>query len=222
MKIINLASVATANSSNTELIYRKATAIDKTRNVSLTFYESSTSIPKEDSIYQITHILISLFNYERILKTTARTTADLWDNEKVTINVPEDVLTSFRAVVNETKIVALHQESLQKTYLCSPLKSSMVSDEDDIIESSCPYGVIASVDASTPNTIESKQRIELQVKLEQLDACYLFLSRLLFLRHWMRWSRPKEKTKVLKTKVNFTYDRDAMVVIALEVAKKNN
>ena len=86
-------------------------------------------------------------------------------------------MTSFEATVNEKKIVALHKEPLQKTYLCPSCKSSMVLDEDDTVECSCEE--IASVDAATPNanvevTIldEHKFRIDLQVKLEQLNAYY--------------------------------------------------
>ena len=96
MKIVNLAPVEmTVNSSNTDLIYRKVTAIDETRNVSIRFHGSLTSIPKDGSIYQITHILISPFNYKRILKTTAPTTVELSDNEKVTINVSGEDISSF-------------------------------------------------------------------------------------------------------------------------------
>ena len=49
----------------------------------------------------------------------------------------EDVLTSFKRTVNETKTVALHQESFQKTYLHPSCKSPIVPDEDDLIECSC-------------------------------------------------------------------------------------
>ena len=66
--------------------------------MSTTFYGGLTSIPKNGSIYQIMHILISPFIYKRILKTTAPTT------ESVN-KVSEDyILTSFWATVNETKI----------------------------------------------------------------------------------------------------------------------
>ena len=58
----------------------------------------------------MTHILMSPFNYERILKTTTRTKIDLCDSEEVTINVSKDLLTSFRAKTNETKIATLHQQ----------------------------------------------------------------------------------------------------------------
>ena len=92
------------------MIYRKATAIYETRNVSITFCGSLTSIPKDGSIYQITHIFMSPFNYERILKTSTHTKIDLCDSEEVTINVSKDLSTSFRAKTNETKIATLHQQ----------------------------------------------------------------------------------------------------------------
>ena len=123
MKIINLAPVEmTVNSSNTDLIYRKVTGIDETRNVSIRFHGSLTSIPKDGSIYQITHILISPFNYRRILKTTAHATVELCDNEKVTINVSgEDILTSFEATVSETKIVARYTKNFYRKHVCAYL-----------------------------------------------------------------------------------------------------
>ena len=61
--------------------------------------------------------------------------------------------------------------------------------------------------------MESKHRIELEVKLEPLDACYNTANDL---------TKQERASKILKTKVNFTFDRDAMVVFILEVAKKNN
>ena len=79
----------TATSSNAELTYREATAIDETGNAPITFYGSVTSIPKEGSIYQIAHFLIRSFNYECISKITACTTFDLFNSEEVTINVSE-------------------------------------------------------------------------------------------------------------------------------------
>ena len=48
---------------------------------------------------------------------------------KKLINVSEDLLTSSRATVNETKIFALHQESLQITYMCPSCKSPLVPNE---------------------------------------------------------------------------------------------
>ena len=56
----------TVISSNTELIYRKAMAIDEMGNMPITFYGVLTSVPYDNNIYEITHILISSFNYERI------------------------------------------------------------------------------------------------------------------------------------------------------------
>ena len=116
--------------------------------MSITFCGSLASIPKDGSIYQITHIFMCPFNYERILKTTTRTKIDLCDSEEVTINVLKDLLTLFRAKANTTKIATLHQQSLQITYLCLYSESPMVPDENNIIECSCE--VIASVDAATP------------------------------------------------------------------------
>lgn len=73
------------------------------------FYGSLTSVHKEGSIYQITHMFIRSFNCERIFKTSERT-FDLCGNEEVTRNVPEDVLIPFRVTASETEVIALHQE----------------------------------------------------------------------------------------------------------------
>ena len=82
MKIINLAPVeTTATLLITELTYRKATAIDETGDISITL--SLTSIPKEGSICQITHIFISSFSHEWNLKNTAHITIDLCYSEEV-------------------------------------------------------------------------------------------------------------------------------------------
>lgn len=108
--------------------------------MTITFYDSLTSIPT-----RAVFIRLNIF----LSKTTTCSALDLFDNEKIIINVSKDALTSFRATVNKMKVVALHQESLYRIYLCPSCKSSMVPNEDDIIACSC--GVIASVDAATPN-----------------------------------------------------------------------
>ena len=132
------------------MIYRKLTAIYETVNVPITFCDSLTSIPRDSSFYQITYqLIISSFKYEWILKTFARSTIGLCDSGEVTINVSQEVLKSFKTIVNEKKIVAFHQESLQKIYLCPSCKSSMLPKNDDIVECSCE--VIVSVDTATPN-----------------------------------------------------------------------
>ena len=97
VKIINITAFeTTATSSNAELTCRKAIATDETGNTPIIFYRSLTSAPKEGSIYEITHILISSFNYKRFLKTTSRATVDLCDGKEVTIIDSEDILTSVR------------------------------------------------------------------------------------------------------------------------------
>ena len=84
VKIINITAFeTTATSSNAELTCRKATANDETGNTPIIFYKSLTSVPKDGSIYEITHILISSFNYKRLLKTTARATVDLCDGKEI-------------------------------------------------------------------------------------------------------------------------------------------
>ena len=67
VKVMNIKPVEeTVISSNTELIYRKAIAIDEMGNMPIPFYGVLTSVPNDNNIYEITHILISSFNYERI------------------------------------------------------------------------------------------------------------------------------------------------------------
>lgn len=75
----------------------------------------------------------------------------------------------------------------------------------------------AFVDLATPNknvkvTIldEIKRRIDLQVKLERLDAFSKTTNDL----------TKQERARKMLTKVNVTYDRDTMFVITLEIAKK--
>ena len=67
----------------------------------------------------------------------------------------------MRATVNGTKIVGLHQESLEKRYLCSSCKSPEVPDEDHVIECACGY--MASKDAATPNSV---------INVNILDECH--------------------------------------------------
>ena len=141
----------TISSSNTELIYRKAMAIDETGNIPVTFYGELTSVPNDNNIYEITHILISSFSYESVLKPTPRTTIKLCKNDEVRTNVSDDLLTLLRATVNGTKIMELHQESLEKMYLCFSCKFPVVPDDDDVIECACGY--VESKDAATPNSV---------------------------------------------------------------------
>ena len=82
----------TVSSSNTEF-YRKAMAIDEMENIQIIFHGELTSIPNDNNIYEIAHIFISSFNYERILKTTPSTIIKLCDNDEVAITVSEDLLT---------------------------------------------------------------------------------------------------------------------------------
>lgn len=96
--------------------------IDETGNMSITFFGELTSVPN-DNIYEIKNILISSFNYDRILKTTPRTTIKVCENEEVAITVSKDLLTSLRVTMNGKNIVELPQESLAKRYLCSSCKS---------------------------------------------------------------------------------------------------
>ena len=115
VKVINIGSAEeTVSSSNTELIYRKAIKTDETANTPITFYGELTSLPNDNNMYEIIHIHVSSFNYERILKITPRTTIKFCGNHEVAITVSEDLLTLLRATMNGTKIVELHQESLEK------------------------------------------------------------------------------------------------------------
>lgn len=115
VKVINIGSAEeTVSSSNTELIYRKAIKTDETANTPITFYGELTSLPNDNNMYEIIHIHVSSFNYERILKITPRTTIKFCGNHEVAVTVSEDLLTLLRASMNGTKIVELHQESLEK------------------------------------------------------------------------------------------------------------
>lgn len=115
VKVLNIGSAEeTVSSSNTELIYRKAIKTDETGNTPITFYGELTSLPNDNNMYEIIHIHVSSFNYERILKITPRTTIKFCGNHEVAITVSEDLLTLLRATMNGTKIVELHQESLEK------------------------------------------------------------------------------------------------------------
>ena len=115
VKVINIGSAEeTVSSSNTELIYRKAIKTDETANTPITFYGELTSLPNDNNMYEIIHIHVSSFNYERILKITPRTKIKFCDNHEVAVTVSEDLLTLLRASMNGTKIVELHQESLEK------------------------------------------------------------------------------------------------------------
>ena len=178
VKVMNIVPVEeTVSSSNTELIYRKAMGIDETGNMPITFYGELTSVPNANNIYEITHILISSFNYESILKTTQRTAIKLFDNDEVAITLSEDLLTSLRATVNGTKIVELHQESLEKRCLCSSNKSQVVPDDDNVIECACGYMTLK--DAAAPNSVinvsildEHKHKNNVHVKFDQIEDCY--------------------------------------------------
>ena len=115
VKVISIGPAEeTVSSSNTELIYRKAIKTDETANTPITFYGELTSLPNDNNMYEIIHIHVSSFNYERILKITPRTTIKFCGNHEVAITVSEDLLTLLRATMNGTKIVELHQESLEK------------------------------------------------------------------------------------------------------------
>ena len=115
VKVINIGPAEeTVSSSNTELIYRKAIKTDETGNTPITFYGELTSLPNDNNMYEIIHIHVSSFNYERILKITPRTTIKFCGNHEVAITVSEDLLTLLRATMNGTKIVELHQGSLEK------------------------------------------------------------------------------------------------------------
>ena len=115
VKIINITAFeTTATSSNAELTCRKAIATDETGNTPIIFYRSLTSVPKEGSIYEITHILISSFNYKRFLKTTARATVDLCDGKGVTIIDSEDILASVRQESRKHKLLRYTKNHYRK------------------------------------------------------------------------------------------------------------
>ena len=62
----------TVSSSNTELIFGKAMTIDETGNTPITFYCELTSLPNDNNMYEVIHILVSSFNYElqHVLQST--------------------------------------------------------------------------------------------------------------------------------------------------------
>lgn len=98
---------------------------------------------------------------------------------------------------------------LQKTSL-PKCRSSIIPDEEDI---ECPYGVIAPLEITVPCfpikvTISDSQklRLNLQVKLEQLDAYY----------GNDELSKTQRAWEMLKTKINVTYDKESMTVTAME------
>ena len=67
--------------------------------------------------------MICSFNYERILETAERTT--------------DSVFTEFDSANNQrNKIVTLHNDSFYKKFCWPTRKSSIVPDEDNLIE--CP------------------------------------------------------------------------------------
>ena len=89
VKVMNIVPVEeTVSSSTTELIYGKAMGIDETGNMPITFYGELTSVPNANNIYETTHILISSFNYESILKTTPRTAIKLLTMAKLQLLYP--------------------------------------------------------------------------------------------------------------------------------------
>lgn len=45
---------------------------------------------KEGQIYNITNVMISLFNYEHILKTTERTTVTVCEDDNVDNNISDE------------------------------------------------------------------------------------------------------------------------------------
>ena len=120
--------------------------------------------------------------------------------------------------MNGTKIVELHQESLEKRYLCSSGKTPVVPDDDDVIECACGY--MESKEGATPNSVinvtilgQRKHIVNSHVNLDQIEACYNPKNDLL----------KKEKgRKLIKTDVNMTYDKDDIHIISLEDAKLNN
>ena len=60
--------------------------------------------------------------------------------------ISDEIRTSTPSIIKEAKIVTLHNDLFCKTFPCPIWMSSIIPDEDDIIE--CSWWVIASVEAA--------------------------------------------------------------------------
>ena len=78
----------TVNSSDTELVYFKAMAIDETGDMPISCYDELTLVPNDNNIYEITYIITNSFNYEHILKTKPRTAIKLLTRTKLQLLYP--------------------------------------------------------------------------------------------------------------------------------------
>ena len=137
------------------------------------------------------------------VKTTPCTTIKLCGNDKVAVNVSEDLLTLVRATVNGMKIVELHEELLKRIWVCFSCKSPVVPDDNDVIEYACGY--IASKDAATPNSVinvtisdECKHKVNLHANLDQIEACCNPKNDL---------SKKENVRKLIIIEVNVTYNK---------------
>ena len=147
VKVIIICHVEkTVDMTKNNLVICKTTAVIETSNFLLTFYRTWSLVAKERQIYNITHVMVRSRNYKCILKTIERTIVPLCEDRNIEIDM--EIMTSIPSTIKETKIVALLNDLFWKMSPCPKCMSSVIPDEDDIIECSC--GVIASVEAAIP------------------------------------------------------------------------
>ena len=104
---------------------------------------------------------------------------------------------------------------MEKSCLCALCKAVLVPDEDDIVEFQCGY--IASKEVALTNTSitvtildDNKIKVNLRLDIDQIDACYNPDNKL---------TKKEKERKIIKTKVNVTYDKESMQVASLKLAQ---
>ena len=217
VKVVNLGNVEEiVTASNRKNISVKAMAFDDTGNMPIKFYGELTKLVQNNKVFKLTHLLLSSYNHERVLKTTERTTVVLCEEEERNIVISEEVLSSFSTTIKATKIAEYNNQNLQKKYLCSLCKSMLVPDEDDIVECQCGY--MASKEAALTNTTmkvtildSNNLKVVVNVSIEQIESCYNSDNKL---------TKKEKERKIIKSKVDVTYDKEAMEVNSLTLAEK--
>ena len=79
--------------------------------------------------------MISSFNYERVLKTTERKTASVYEEKNVELNISDEVLTAIWSSQKlKKKLLTLRNDSFCLRFCYLTCKLSIAPVEDDIIK----------------------------------------------------------------------------------------
>ena len=115
---------------------RKEVFKDSTDCIPITFFDKNVSKISEEKGYQITNIRASLFQAQRILKTTETTEITEDDNCKYHVTEVESSTSSLKKNIKGT-IVSVNLKSFDKRFICPRCNLEKTPDNEIIYCDSC-------------------------------------------------------------------------------------